>query len=107
MNVIEIAGQGGSTVEHRRSLLAEIADHYHRDAGFRARLEQDAPAVLRDMGLPVPPGLLVRVVADTTAVVHVVMPPDPNRDLDDEALGLVVGGVGSYATANCATVVSY
>lgn len=107
MDVMETSEQGATPVGRHQALLAQIADQYHRDADFRARLEQDALGVLRDLGVSLPPGLAVTVVADTATVMHLVMPPDPNQDLDDEALGFVVGGVGSYATVNCATALSY
>jgi hypothetical protein len=68
------------------------------DPEFKARLIADPGAVLVEAGVPVPPGVAVRVVEDTAEVMHLVLPPHEEvGDMGDEALDLVVGGTGSIA----------
>lgn len=70
----------------------KLFELFHGDAGFRSRLETDGPAMLREIGYDLPVGADVKVVANTSAVMHVVFPPDPNAELGDEALTVVSGG---------------
>lgn len=60
------------------------------DEGFARRLKADPAAVLRAEGVAVPAGLEVRVVEDTDALVHLVLPP--RSALSEEALRTVTGG---------------
>lgn len=82
-----------------------IADRFASDPAFRAEAARDASAIFKAEGIEFPAGLSVRLVADTPGVMHVVLPPDPNNDLSDEALGTVAGGstlgsAGSLMTAS-------
>ena len=76
---------------------------YHRDAALRARLEAgDTPAAVAAFRMrDVPPGMEVRVVAQTPQVYYLQLPPDPNETMSDALLGAVVGGDGA-TTASCA-----
>ena len=85
------------------SLLAldRFGQRYRSDAALRDAVDGgDARRLLQEAGVSVPAGYDIRVVADTEDTIHVVMPPDPNADLEDETLDAVVGG-GSMATPSC------
>jgi len=89
------------------------------DAAFKARLLAEPAAVLAEHGIPVPPGVEVRVLASTPTLVHLALPPKPTDELSDEQLDQVAGGdclgtafsvgtltcpatFGSFGTLSCA-----
>ena len=77
------------------------------DAGLRARIETEPRAVLSERGIELPVSVETRIVADTDDVFHMIMPPDPNMDLGDEALHGVAAGTqtassgGTVGTFGC------
>lgn len=79
----------------------DFSRRYRTDASYRREVDLHADAVLSGMGFALLPGTDVRIAVDTPQIMHVVMPPDPNIDLSDEALDQVAGGetVGSASTA--------
>jgi hypothetical protein len=69
------------------------------DDGFKARLLRDPIAAVEEEGLVVPEtvkyaGIAFRVVEDTEAVRHLVLPPPPCDELSDLELAVVAGGKG-------------
>ena len=77
-----------------------LAEQYRLDESLRARVDAgDVEDLLPDLGLDLPPGMEVRIVADSADTHHVVLPPDPNQQLSDEALGAVAGGGKTASTA--------
>ena len=85
--------------------LAEFSKRYRADKAFKGEVDGGkAPQLLREAGLHIPEGYEIKVAADTATTIHVVMPADPNTDLEDETLGAVVGGdtAGSASTLGTA-----
>ena len=80
--------------------LASLSEAYNSDAVLSSRAEADPRTVLAEYGLDVPEELDVRIVSNTSEIEHIVFPPNPNSELSDEALSLVVGG-GSWGTLSC------
>jgi len=68
----------------------------------------DPAASLAAEGVPVPPGITVKVVEDTDRVMHMVLPTSAANanELDDEALDLVAGGVTNLAAAPTAAALA-
>src|SRR5262245_51769340 len=60
--------------EFKRNFSLIIARAWSDD-GFKRRLLENPNAILREFGIEVPPGVGVRVVDNTSNVVHVVLPP--------------------------------
>jgi hypothetical protein len=57
------------------------------DPAFRQRLLADPAAVLKENGVPVPPGVQVQVVENTDKLVHLILPRPPSpKDLSEEDL---------------------
>lgn len=90
-------------------LRSMIDPELHRDGSdLRSMIESDPHAVLAGRGVPVPPGIDVRIVFNTARVFHVPLPPDPNAAVLDEDLSGVFGGssastvgtAGSFGTAS-------
>jgi hypothetical protein len=85
----------------RAELEAQLAERAWQDDAFRAELLANPTAVIRRelqaLGITLSEGVMVHLHEETSAVVHLVLPPDPAMDkeaeLDDEALDLVAGGV--------------
>lgn len=87
-----------------------FAQAYREDAEFRSRVDADPKAVMAEHHFNVPPGVELRVEADTADIFHFVLPPDPNVALSDEALGMVAGGksgstIGSAGSASTLSTV--
>jgi hypothetical protein len=79
------------------------------DEAFKERLLADPDATLAEQGIPIPPGVEVRVHENSAAVVHLALPPKPGDDLSDEQLDAVAGGgdtagtAGTLSTLSCVT----
>ena len=94
--------------------FARFASQYRASSAFRASVGDDAADAMREIGVPIPSGVSVRLVADTDDVLHMVFPPDPNQDLTDEELAVNSGGskastllsIGSAGTAATSTAAS-
>jgi hypothetical protein len=65
------------------------------DEAFKQRLLAEPAAVLAEQGIPVRPGVEVRVHENSATAFHLVLPPSPpsvNRELSDEDLEAIAGG---------------
>jgi hypothetical protein len=75
------------------------------DEGFKRRLLAAPGPALAEQGIPVPPGVEVRVHENSPTVFHLTLPPQPSEELSDEQLDAVAGG-DSASTAGTAGTVS-
>ena len=82
--------------------MESFAERYRSDPGAQQRL----PELARECGMEIPAGVEARVAEDSDGVMHVVLPPDPNEQLADEALGGVSGGVGAASLFTIISTVS-
>lgn len=83
----------------RLARLRALARRYRDDPRLRARIAAgEVSGVVAQLGLILPREVEARIAADTAETYHVVLPPDPNAVLSDEAL-YVLGGGGSASTA--------
>jgi hypothetical protein len=72
-----------------------------KDPKFREELKKDpAAAIEKAIGVKLPAGMTVKVVEDTAAVVHLVLPPSA-RPLSEKELGKVAGGAAAGVTQDC------
>ena len=91
-----------------------LSERYWEDESLRERIDAgDVDELLPDLGIELSPDVEVRIVADDSDTRHIVLPPDPNVPLSDEALGAIAGGgktastagtVGTASTMACSTV---
>lgn len=65
------------------------------DPELRGKMRADPSGVLEEQGIGIPRGAEIRVVEDSAAVRHFVLPPDPNAILSDDRLAGFAGGSGS------------
>ena len=91
-----------------REVLLQNSTLYHRDAALRARLDAgDTQAAIEAFRMrDVPPGMEVRVVAQSPEVYYLALPPDPNDTVSDSLLGAVVGGDGATTASSAGTIPS-
>ena len=90
--------------EKSYAAMRELNAAYRSDEELRRRIDGgDAAPAVEAFGLDMPAGLELRIAADTAAVFHVVLPPDPNAVVADSALSEMAGGT---ATASSAGTVS-
>ena len=82
-----------SDAEHQKSaLLGKVIARAWRDPAFKAKLLADPKAVLSEAGVMFPTDVALRVVEDTAAHFHLVLPPKPTGALSEEALDHVAAG---------------
>ena len=73
--------------------MRDVALQYGADAEFRARVDDDPVAVLREKGIDIasPEKGDVRLYVNDERTMHIVFPPAPGQ-LGDAKLGQVAGG---------------
>ena len=69
--------------------LKRFGERYRADAALRDRI---AGGDYSDLDIEIPPGVEVRVALETPDTRYCPMPPDPNLQLEDQALDAVAGG---------------
>ncbi len=79
---------------------AAIVTRAWSDEAFKARLLDDATAVLAEADLELPPGVTVKTVEDTESIRHLVLPVKPTGDLSDEELETVAAAGSSVFSDN-------
>ena len=72
--------------------LGAIAGDCRDSPELQAELDADPRAFLAGRGMKLPAGADCRIRANTPEVFHLVMPPNPNAAVADEALAGVAGG---------------
>lgn len=73
--------------------LGQITAKAWGDPAFKKRLMADPAAVAKEFGMPLPPGVQIKVIEDSPTVRHFVLPPrPPAAELSDEQLDQVAGG---------------
>ena len=72
--------------------LGAVAGDCRNSPELQAELDADPRAFLAGRGMKLPAGADFRVFANTPEVFHLVMPPNPNAVVSDEALADVSGG---------------
>ena len=86
--------------EQQRQMGRIIAKAW-ADEAFKAALIADPIATLKAEGIPVPEGLSLTVVENTSAHLHLVLPPKPQEgEISEDALSSVGGGGGMMRSAS-------
>ena len=86
--------------------LSSLADESLNNENTMSRLDTDPRGELSAKGVDIPEGVGINVVINSKDTFHLVMPPNPNHTLVDEALSKVAGGadcagtVGSVGSAS-------
>ena len=91
-------------VRQQGIILQGLADACHSDEDRLREVEERPKDVLREHGIHVPMDLDVNIVLNTRDTFHLVMHPDPNQALRDEALMAVIGGSVPNTASSAATV---
>jgi len=73
--------------------IARVVAQARSDDGFKARLLADPRAVLTAAGVPLQPGVAVKIVEDTDTLMHIVLPARPAGQLSEEQLAQMSGGL--------------
>jgi len=74
------------------AIWGDIVRKAWNDEAFKERLVNNTQSVLTEAGLRPPEGVEVKIMENTSAVVHLTLPAKPVEDLDEADLARVVGG---------------
>ena len=80
--------------EERARKTSQIIAKSWADDGFKGRLLSNPMDTLKAEGVEIPAGVTVKVLENTSNVVHLVLPAKPT-DLSDEELDKVAGGAST------------
>ena len=109
-SIIDRSPESMKKYGERHGRFLNVADRYRDDESFRASLDKAGAAeilsVFFDFDAPVAEDVRVKIVVDTEEVSHLVLPPDPNRQLRDEQLGDMAGGTSTAGTAGTISTAS-
>jgi len=91
-------------------LWSQLVAKAWADEKLRERLLSDPMTVMEEHGLRIPPGIQVKIVQNTTGVIHLPLPPKPTpAEISEEDLSQAVTGArpigGSCGNDTCS--VSY
>lgn len=75
-----------------RDGMSRLATLAATDPAFRAKLLEHGPSVLAELGLTVPAGVTFKIIEDTPAVIHFVLPALRTEEMFDAQLDQVAGG---------------
>ena len=93
-------------IQRYESMLADAANECAATPELRTELDADPRAFFTARGVDVPDGVAVRVADDTADTVHLIMPPNPNNAVSDEALAGIAGGTGTVAASSLSCIIS-
>ena len=83
--------------DRQASALAELFAACCRDEALKRRFIENPGAMLREHGIDVPEGLVIKVIENTDDHVHITLPKAPSDELSDEDLLHAVGGYQTVA----------
>ena len=70
------------------------------DDKFKQRLLANPAAVLKENGMTMPAGVIVKVVENTEKVIYLTLPAKPSGELSEADLEKVAGGVVKVGQVN-------
>jgi hypothetical protein len=82
--------------EQQGKMIGQVIAKCWTDEGFKRKLLADPAATLKAEGVELPAGMSVKALENTDKVFHLVIPAKPadlSKDLSDEELEEVVGGL--------------
>jgi hypothetical protein len=102
-----MSDQATPTQEEALRAQVEFLNKVWTDEAFRARLESDPKAVLKEMGGRVPDDVQIKVVRDTDRVKYLHIPsPPPEGEISDADLEKAQGGTTGLCVLTITVVVS-
>ena len=79
-------------MDEQQQQMGRIIAKAWADEAFKAALMADPVATLKAEGIPVPEGLSLTVVVNTSTHLHIVLPPKPPEgEISEDALSVVSG----------------
>ena len=101
-----MSNQATPKQEEALKAQVEFLNKVWTDEAFRARLESDPKAVLKEMGGQVPDDVQIKVVRDTDRVKYLHIPsPPPEGEISDADLEKAQGGTTPACIAVTYTIV--
>ena len=76
----------------QQQLMGKIIAKAWADEAYKQRLTDNPANVLNEEGVPVPEGMTVKIVENTPALFHVILPQKSDGGLTDAMLDDAVGG---------------
>lgn len=93
---LEVLPEGANPAQITRYIITRA----QADETYKKQVVSDINTVLQDLGISLPPGISLNIVANTDDITYIVIPyaPPTTGELSDEQLAAVAGGKGSVAT---------
>ncbi len=79
--------------QEQQQAISKIIAKAWADEAYTQRLINNPAALLKDEGVSVSDGITFKVVENTPALCHVILPQKPDGELTDEELEGAAGGV--------------
>ena len=61
-------------LQKSQQAFAQVVQKYHTDASYKAKVDADPAAALREAGMDIPAGTKVNLLHNTDNLVHIVLP---------------------------------
>ena len=106
MNEKHPTGPAAATAPRDGDAITAFMVDCMEDPALRAKAVSDPAGMLAERGIALPEGFDVRMVVNSDDTFHVVLPPDPNAMLEDEALAGTVGGSTAGTLSTVSTIPS-
>ena len=84
--------------QEQQQAMGKIIAKAWADEAYKLRLINNPADVLKEEGVPVPEGITLKVVENTPALFHILLPQNPECELTDEQLDAASGGLQANFT---------
>ena len=87
-----------------QSIIQAVMESAVTDEALRDKLWSDPHGAMLERGVEIPSEIEIRAVSDSGETFHLILPPNPNESISDEALGSISGGAASSVFSSMATI---
>ena len=82
-------------------LWNDVIVRYYGDQEFANKLDSSPTSTLKEMGITVPDGANVTMHKNTSKNIHLVMPSNPAKELNEDFLSGVAAGYCGGSSSRC------
>ena len=79
---VEVPGITEEELKRNQDVYTDVVAKYYGDPDFKAKVDADPSATLRDAGMDIPKGVNVELLFNTDKLLHVVLPKSTDELMD-------------------------